>query len=126
MITGLKSVVLFSLGYLGFALSHGWVTFIISMLIITLGEIFIFPMGGVIIDRLAPDELRGTYFGANGFRSIGFFVGPWFGGLILESFSGSTLFFITTVIVACSIFMYTIGYRTMERNEALSQPMTAS
>lgn len=122
----LLGVVLFSLGYLGFALSHGWVTFILSMIVITLGEILIFPMGGVIIDRLATDELRGTYFGANGFRSIGFFIGPWLGGLMLDSFNGSFLFLITTIIVVCSMFMYTSGYRAMEKKESLHPAKSAS
>jgi MFS family permease len=127
MLTGLLTgVALFSLGYLGFAFSTGWLTFILSMIIITLGEILIFPMGGVIIDRLATDELRGTYFGANGFRSIGFFIGPWLGGYILESFNGLTLFLVSTVIVACSMFMYTIGYRAMEKKESQKLSQTAS
>ncbi|MGV3488369.1 MAG: MDR family MFS transporter [Tuberibacillus sp.] len=108
---------LFSLGYLGFALSHGWVMFIISMIVLTLGEIFVFPMGGVIIDRLATDELRGTYFGANGFRSIGFFVGPWLGGLLFDFVNGAILYFVTAAVVLFSIVLYTTGYRKMVQRE---------
>ena len=117
---------LFSLGYLGFAVSHGWIMFIISMVIITLGEIFVFPLGGVIIDRLATDELRGTYFGANGFRSIGFFAGPWLGGLLLDYLNGVILFLITAMIVLSSMIMYKAGYRTMVKKEALAMPRKVS
>lgn len=102
--------VLFSLGYLGFALSNSWWTFIASMAVVTIGEIFVFPMGGVIIDRLASEHNRGTYFGANSFRSIGFFIGPWMGGLILAHYSGSLLFFIMVVVVISSTFFYRLGY----------------
>ncbi len=102
---------LFSTGYLGFALAHSWWMFIAAMLIVTLGEIFIFPMGGVIIDQLASEHNRGTYFGANSFRSVGFFIGPWFGGIILSQYTGSLLFFIMVIVVASSTLFYRLGYR---------------
>lgn len=109
---------LFALGYLGLAFSDSWVSFILSMIVVTVGEIFIFPLGSVVIDRLAPDHMRGTYFGANGLRSIGFFIGPWLGGYLLTHFNGRILFVVTTIIVAAGIIFYTLGYRRMiERDQ---------
>lgn len=112
---------LFALGHLIFSIVHTWSGFILGMLFITVGEIFIFPMGGVIIDKLASDELRGTYFGANGFRSIGFFLGPWLGGLLLVHFNGSILFIIMSVVTLSSIIMYTLGYRQIRKREVREQ-----
>jgi MFS family permease len=118
MLKGLiVGTVLMSIGYFGFSLSHGWVMFILSMLVLTLGEIFVFPLGGVIIDRLASEELRGTYFGANGLRSIGFFAGPWLGGLLLDATNGPLLFLVTAGVVIVGIVLYTSGYKTMVKNE---------
>jgi MFS family permease len=108
---------LFSLGYLGFALAHSWWMFIAAMIVVTVGEIFVFPMGGVIIDQLASEHNRGTYFGANSFRSIGFFIGPWFGGMILSHYSGSLLFFIMVLVVASSTIFYRSGYKRIPKKE---------
>jgi len=118
MLKGLiVGTVLMSMGYFGFSQSHGWVMFILSMLVLTLGEIFVFPLGGVIIDRLASEKLRGTYFGANGLRSIGFFAGPWLGGLLFDATNGSVLYLMTAGVVLFGIVLYTSGYRTMVKNE---------
>ncbi len=106
---------LFTAGFVGFALSTGWVGFVISMLIVTVGEIFLFPSGSVFIDRISPEELRGTYFGAAQFRSIGYSTGPMFGGWVLSQFNGHLLFFIIGVVVASSTFFYYVGNVRHER-----------
>lgn len=116
---------LFSLGYIGFGVSGGWWAFIASMFVITVGEIFVFPMGGVIIDRLAPEALRGTYFGANGFRSIGFFIGPSLGGFLLEEWGGTVLFILMAAVVMSSMLFYAAGYREMMRKRRPQRALLA-
>jgi MFS family permease len=83
---------LFTAGFIGFGLSDGWTGFIMSMIIVTVGEIFLFPSGSVFIDRIAPEELRGTYFGAAQFRSVGHSAGPMLGGWILSQYNGICCF----------------------------------
>jgi MFS family permease len=99
----------FVLGFVGFALSTEWVGFITSMVILTIGEIFIFPSTSVFIDQIAPEELRGTYFGAAQFRSIGHFTGPIIGGFLLESYNGHVMFWCISAIVAGSVYFFLIG-----------------
>jgi MFS family permease len=99
----------FTAGFIGFALSNGWVGFIISMLIVTVGEIFLFPSGSVFIDRIAPEEMRGTYFGAAQFRSVGHSAGPMVGGWLLSHYNGHILFFIIGAVVASSMWFYHYG-----------------
>ncbi|MFY0545292.1 MDR family MFS transporter [Brevibacillus sp. H7] len=84
--------VMYALGDLGYAFANSWAMFIVAMVIFTFGEILTFTSSDVLIDRLAPEEMRGTYYGAKSFSSLGQFIGPWMGGILLASYSGSILF----------------------------------
>lgn len=99
----------FALGFIGFALSDNWVLFILSMIVLTIGEIFVFPSTSVFIDQIAPEEMRGTYFGAGQFRSAGFFIGPAMGGWIFSEWSGTVLYLLMGLIVLASIYFYKLG-----------------
>jgi MFS family permease len=81
----------------------------IAMAIVTIGEIFIFPSTSVFIDQIAPEDRKGTYFGAGQFRSIGNFTGPVLGGWLLQDFGGDFLFSVIAGIILCSIFFYYLG-----------------
>jgi MFS family permease len=115
---------LFTAGFIGFGISTGWGGFIASMIIVTVGEIFLFPSGSVFIDRIAPEELRGTYFGAAQFRSIGHSTGPMFGGWVLSHFNGHLLFFIIGAVVASSMWFYHYGNARYEK-QLLKQVISA-
>lgn len=106
----------FSLALLGFGLSTNWIFLMISMIFLTVGEIIVFVMSDVLLDDLAPEHMRGTYFGAMSFRSIGFSAGPWIGGLLLSTFGfeqGFYVFGILTLISLLSLpfFQYGEGIR---------------
>lgn len=103
--------VLYALGDVGFALSDAWSTMILSMVIFTLGEILTYPAGDVFIDRLAQEGMRGTYYGAKTFASFGHFLGPWFGGFVLEEYGGTSLFLSVAVISLVSSVFYWKGQR---------------
>ncbi|MDP4084974.1 MAG: MFS transporter [Bacillota bacterium] len=105
-------------GLVGFSFVNGWAIAIISIFLITLGEILIFPANSILIDRLAPDHLRGTYFGAGQFRKIGSFAGPIIGGYFLSNVNGQIMFWVISIITLCSIFFFQIGNRSyMKRQE---------
>lgn len=76
----------------------------ISILLLSLGEIFVFPVSAIFVDRMAPEHLRGTYFGASSLRQFGFAIGPVIGGLCLVSLGSHELFLIMAA-VACLSFM---------------------
>jgi predicted MFS family arabinose efflux permease len=61
----------------------------------------------MLIDKLAPEHMRGTYFGAQTLTNIGHFIGPWVGGFLLVSFGGNTLYVLIAVLtIAGSIFYW--------------------
>ncbi|WP_249310412.1 MFS transporter [Bacillus sp. FJAT-49736] len=99
----------FVLGFLIMGFVDSWIGFIVSMVVLTIGEIFLFPSTSVFIDQIAKEELRGTYFGAAQFRSIGNSVGPVMGGWILKQWNGHWLFWIMASVVTVSIYFFLAG-----------------
>ncbi|MGG1677151.1 MDR family MFS transporter [Neobacillus sp. NRS-1170] len=99
-------------GLLGFSFINGWVSAIISMVLLTIGEILIFPSNSMMMDKLAPEQLRGTYFGAGQFRKIGNFLGPIFGGFLLSHLHGQFMFWIISILTLGSIIFFTAGNRS--------------
>nr|WP_026174205.1 MFS transporter [Effusibacillus pohliae] len=110
----------YALGDVGFALAGGWGTMIFSMVIFTIGEILTFPAGSVFIDRLAPEGMRGTYFGAKNFSNVGQFLGPWLGGMLLVAYGGTTLFLTMAFVSLFSTVFYWAGQRRYELNTGQS------
>jgi len=100
------------LGLLLCSFIHGWITAILAIIMLTLGEILIFPSNSLMIDQLAPDHLRGTYFGAGQFRKIGNFLGPVMGGFLLSHYHGQIMFWTISLIVLGSIVFFMMGNRT--------------
>jgi len=100
------------LGLLLCSFIHGWIIAILAIIMLTLGEILIFPSNSLMIDQLAPDHLRGTYFGAGQFRKIGNFLGPVMGGFLLSHYHGQIMFWTISLIVLGSIVFFMMGNRT--------------
>lgn len=103
--------ILFALGNLGYAFSHDKWMFLLSMLVFTLGEILAFPAGNLLIDEIAPEGMRGTYFGAQSFQNIGSFLGPLIGGILLVNLGGTPLFAVLALISLSGIWFYLAGDR---------------
>jgi len=81
----------------------GWVG---AVVIMSLAETILFPSMNVHIDRIAPDHLRGAYFGAASFYDFGFALAPLGGGIILDLWGGSVLFAISTALVLVVMLLY--------------------
>lgn len=83
---------LLALGQIGFFLSGDITHLTLAMVVFTVGEILIIPNQSVVIDRIAPDEMKGAYFGAQNLQTLGYFLCPWVSLLILESHGSNTMF----------------------------------
>ncbi|KGJ91882.1 MFS transporter [Colwellia psychrerythraea] len=81
----------------------GWIGAIVVM---SLAETILFPTMNVHIDRLAPDHLRGAYFGAASFYEFGYAIAPLGGGIILDQLGGPWLFFITAALTLIVMYLY--------------------
>lgn len=102
---------MYALGDVGYAFATTWVVFIIAMVLFTFGEILTFTSGDVLIDRMAPESMRGSYYGAKSFSNLGQFVGPWMGGILLASYGGTTLFLVVAAFSMLSSAFQWAGQR---------------
>ncbi|MFP5113166.1 MDR family MFS transporter [Bacillaceae bacterium C204] len=96
-------------GLVAFSFVTGWTTAILAIVLLTIGEILIFPSNSMMIDQLAPEHLRGTYFGAAQFRKIGNFLGPLIGGYLLSQFQGQIMFWILSITTLGGVVFFSAG-----------------
>jgi len=97
----------------------GWIGAIVVM---SLAEAILFPTMNVHIDRIAPKHLRGAYFGAASFYSIGFALAPLVGGLILDWLGGPWLFMMGAFLTFVVIYLYSILDRMPRAKNKMSLP----
>ncbi|TMP37350.1 MDR family MFS transporter [Pseudoalteromonas rubra] len=84
----------------------GWIT---AMIVLSLSEAIMFSNINVYIDRLAPDNLKASYFGAAGLCSLGYAFAPILGGMVLDLSSGVMLFVLTTLTSFAALAFYKIA-----------------
>lgn len=89
---------LFVLGFFTLLFATDYPHFILTMVIVTLGEILTFPTIPAVIDNLSTLSEKGKYQGAvSVFAALGRALGPLAGGLIVDNSSYNMLF---TVMIA--------------------------
>ncbi|OMF93580.1 MFS transporter [Paenibacillus sp. FSL R7-0337] len=75
-----------ALSLLLFGMPGGVPLLMFSVVLFTVGEVLLFTMMDMLIDRIAKPEWKGTYFGTIGFNNIGSVMAPILGGLLLDHF----------------------------------------
>ncbi|MEV0898145.1 MFS transporter [Actinoplanes sp. NPDC049802] len=98
-------------GMVGFALADGLWQFVAAMVVFSLGEVLIYPAEFAIIDRIAPEDNRGAYFGAQTFAQLGVFIGPFTGGLLLGAYGATAMFLGVGSFALASVVIYLIAGR---------------
>lgn len=107
-------VCFFALGFVGFALASGPITFTVAMVVFTLGEILSFPPKNALIEQIAPDNQKAMYLGASQLSNLGGFVGPIIGGWFILQWQ-SYSYFIIALILLLSIGFYLRSFRKMDK-----------
>ncbi len=87
------AVSLFFISYMLYALftQNGGYMLYVAMLFLALGEVILFPTIMILVDRMAPEHLKGSYFGAAGLTSFGVAAAPLIGGYLLQNYGGMIL-----------------------------------
>lgn len=106
LIAGLS---MFMLGLIGFGLSTSVVGWVLAMAVFTVGEIIVFPAEYMFIDRIAPDHLRGMYYGAQNLSNLGAALGPVLCGLVLASLPAHYMFYMLGAFIVAGGVFYFMG-----------------
>ena len=104
---------LFILGLIGFSLADSLVSWCVAMFIFTLGEIIIYPAEFLFVDTLAPEELRGSYYGAQNLAALGGALSPMICGFMLMHTPAPTMFYaLSTLAAVGGLLCYISGRRS--------------
>jgi MFS family permease len=100
---------MFMMGLAGFAHSTSILLWVISMAIFTVGEIIVFPVEYMFIDRIAPDNLRGMYYGAQNLSNLGAALGPVLCGVVLATQPPHYIFYMLALFIVAGGMFYILG-----------------
>jgi len=96
---------LFILGLIGFSLADSLVSWCVAMFIFTLGEMIIYPAEFLFVDTLAPEDLRGSYYGAQNLAALGGALSPVICGFLLMHTPAPTMFYALSALTAMGGFL---------------------
>ncbi|MCU4528177.1 MFS transporter [Acinetobacter pittii] len=82
---------------------------VISTIVLSVGELMVYPAYSVEIDRIAPDEFRGSYFGLMNLLILVKSIAPLYGGVMLDLY-GKTVVFFSLAGMCAFIFILLINY----------------
>lgn len=104
------SCIVMGLGFIGFAISGvlGW-AFIVSSIVISIGETLVFSNGFLLIDKLAPKKLKGTYHSVSNMFVVGLALGPILGGWVSKKAGSPIVFTAAFLLMVGSAFCYYRG-----------------
>lgn len=91
---------LFVVGLLAFSFSHSMLAWCIAMFIFTLGEMIIYPAEYLFVDTIAPENLRGSYYGAQNLAAFGGALSPVICGYLLIHTPAPTMFYVLAGLTA--------------------------
>ncbi|MDQ0194272.1 MDR family MFS transporter [Paenibacillus wynnii] len=110
-----------SLLLFGFAGSIALLMF--SVVLFTVGEVLLFTMMDMLIDRIAKPEWKGTYYGTIGFNNFGNVMAPIVGGLLLDQFgahNGPAVFLPLALSAALGLPFLITAHRRLTLREKIT------
>ena len=115
---------LYAIGFAMYGFVSVYSLFVLAMVIITIGEMIVAPMGQALVAKFSPEEMRGRYMAIFGISwSIPFAIGPILAGLVLDNYDPRWLWYIAGVIGLLAVFGFLALQRRTERKENRALPV---
>ncbi|MGY3903847.1 MDR family MFS transporter [Aeromonas lusitana] len=86
-----------------------WWHWIAAVILLSIGECILFPLLNVLVDQMAPEHLKGSYFGAASISGLGIAIGALLGGWILANWGGSLLYGCMALLCLAILQLYGWG-----------------
>lgn len=106
-----------------FGLVHHPFLLVMAMVVFTIGEVMMFTMTDLFVDQIAKPQMKGLYFGAMGFTSIGNAFGPVVGGFLLSFFGMSQGGYLFASLALLSFFgfpfLFYVAYLVKEKKQTV-------
>jgi MFS family permease len=106
---------LYAVGFAMYGFFSTSLFFFIAMAIITIGEMFISPIGQSMVARFAPEDMRGRYMAFYGFSwAIPSLFGPLAAGLIMDNYDPRLVWYLAGAIGLVAAYGYSRLHRVVE------------
>ena len=119
---------LYAVGFGMYGFASTYALFIVAMIIITIGEMFVAPHSQAMVSKFSPDDMRGRYmaiFGISG--GIPWGVGPLVAGLIMDNADPRWLWYAAGLLGLVAAGSFALLQRRVEqRTEQTSQTTEAA
>lgn len=90
---------LYAVGFAMYGLVSVYALFLLAMVIITIGEMLVSPVGQALVAQFAPEDMRGRYMAVYGFSwVVPAATGPLLAGLVMDNADARWLWYIAGVI----------------------------
>ena len=117
---------LYAIGFAMYGFVSTYFLFMVAMVIITVGEMVVAPVGQALVAKFAPEEMRGRYMAVFGFSwGIPFAFGPYLAGQILDNYDPRFLWYAAGIIGTLAVMGFLGLHRNMESREEQPQSATA-
>jgi MFS family permease len=108
---------LYAIGFAMYGFVSIYLLFLLAMVIITVGEMFVSPVGQAIVASLAPEDMRGRYMAVYGFSWIlPAAVGPLLAGLVIDNLDPNWVWYGSGIIGAVAVAAFALLDRKVERS----------
>ena len=100
----LVGIVIFILSFFVTSFAEQFSIFMVAMIILTLGEMFVWPAVPTIANQLAPKGKEGSFQGyVNSAATVGKAFGPLIGGVVVDSFNMQAMFLSMIVLLLIAL-----------------------
>jgi len=100
-----------------YGLVSTYMLFVVAMLLITIGEMVVMPVGQALAARFAPEDMRGRYMAFYTLSwTIPSAVGPWAAGMIMDNYDPNWVWYAAGIVSAIAVVgFYTLYLKTRPR-----------
>ena len=112
----LIGIIIFSFSFIVVANAASFEMFIVAMVILTFGEMFVWPAIPTLANQLAPKGREGFYQGiVNSTATIGRMIGPFAGGVLADLYGMQIMIFILTGLMSIAIITTLLYDRPLKK-----------
>ena len=113
--------VLYALGIFSVSFGTALPHFMLSMAIITMGELLVMPTASTLVANIAPDNMRARYLGILSLGwPIGAGVGPVIGGILNDNVAPIAIWYAGSLLALIGMLIFfVLSYRWREQRAAL-------
>ena len=111
-------ILIFMSSFLVTSFAHHFAIFVVGMVILTFGEMFVWPAVPTIANKLAPEGKQGQYQGfVNSASTVGKAFGPFIGGVLVDAMNMSMMFVGMIVLLCFGLIFLSIFDRGLPKDK---------